>query len=129
MWRILGPLEILALASCTSSRPSDEKTACIGQAENPMIWVPGGTFTMGEDPRYSEEGPSHTVYVKGFWMNAHEVTNAEFAAFVKATRYRTMAERKPPTSLGTPLEMQIPGSAVFNVPTQQANHRRTIIRA
>jgi formylglycine-generating enzyme required for sulfatase activity len=39
--------------------------------------------------------PVHRVYVNGFFMDKTEVTNAEFAAFVKATGYVTIAERKP----------------------------------
>ncbi len=39
--------------------------------------------------------PIHRVYVDGFWMDTTEVTNDQFAAFVKATGYVTVAERKP----------------------------------
>ena len=39
--------------------------------------------------------PVHRAYVDGFWMDATEVTNAQFASFVKATGYVTVAERKP----------------------------------
>ncbi|MBS1660269.1 MAG: formylglycine-generating enzyme family protein, partial [Bacteroidetes bacterium] len=42
-----------------------------------------------------DEYPKHTVTVNGFWMDKTEVTNAQFAAFVKATGYITTAERKP----------------------------------
>lgn len=81
------------------------------------MWVPGGSFTMGDDPRYPEEGPPSRVTLKGFWMGVHEVTNAEFAAFVAATGYVTMAERTPPLLPGAPPEMLIPGSAVFTTPS------------
>lgn len=73
---------------------------------------------MGEDPHYPEEGPARTVRVEEFWMDATEVTNAEFAAFVEATGYKTMAERDPPKLLGAPPEMLLPGSAVFTVPSR-----------
>jgi formylglycine-generating enzyme required for sulfatase activity len=55
--------------------------------------------------------------VKGFWIDAHEVTNAEFAAFVKATGYKTIAERDPPKLPDAPPDMLVPGSAVFNIPS------------
>jgi len=84
-----------------------------------MVWVPGGSFTMGTDPRYEEEGPPRTVTLKGFWIDVHEVTNAQYAAFVKATGYKTMAERSPPGLPGTPPEMLQPGSSVFTVPTPE----------
>ena len=62
--------------------------------------------------------PVHRVYVDGFWMDATEVTNAEFAAFVKATRYVTVAERKPRAAdfPGVPEENLVAGSIVFSPP-------------
>ena len=59
-----------------------------------MIWVPGGTFWMGcEGCGMPDALPQHLVSVQGFWMDESPVTNAEFAAFVKATAYVTVAER------------------------------------
>src|ERR1700712_1313074 len=62
-----------------------------------MIWIHAGTFLMGADNKQAspDEYPKHKVAVSGFWMDATEVTNAEFARFVKATGYLTTAERKP----------------------------------
>ena len=62
-----------------------------------MMWVPGGEFLMGSDHKLSQrnERPAHKVRVSGFWMDPTHVTNAQFAAFVKATGYVTTAERKP----------------------------------
>ena len=64
--------------------------------------------------------PIHRVYVDGFWMDATEVTNEQFARFVEATGYITVAEQKPtkeefPTA---PLENLVAGSTVFT-PTPQ----------
>ena len=81
-----------------------------------MVRIAGGGFIMGEDPRYPEEGPPRQMTVGTFWIDAHELTNAEFARFVKATGYRTVAERVPPALPGTPPEMRVPGSAVFAMP-------------
>lgn len=61
-----------------------------------MVWIPGGTYMMGTDTdpqRRSDETPAHPVKVDGFWMDITEVTNAQFAEFVKATGYLTTAER------------------------------------
>ena len=60
-----------------------------------MIWIPGGEFTMGtDDPDSSlEERPAHRVKLDGFWMDEHDVTNAEFRTFVEATGYVTTAEK------------------------------------
>lgn len=61
-----------------------------------MVWVPGGWFWMGaEDPTHDMASPQHKVYVDGFYMDRHEITNAEFEKFTKATGYVTVAERKP----------------------------------
>jgi len=62
-----------------------------------MVWIQGGSFQMGADNNQasSDEYPKHTVTVGGFWMDKTEVTNAQFAVFVKATGYVTTAEQKP----------------------------------
>lgn len=90
-----------------------------------MVWVPGGEFQMGSDSRLAQpnERPAHAVRVKGFWMDAHHVTNAEFRKFVDATGYVTTAERKPdwdtlkvqlPPDTPRPPESQlVPGAMVF----------------
>ena len=79
--------------------------AAPGPAPAGMVWIPGGEFSMGAaDPRHVEHGghdamndtrPIHRVSVDPFWMDATEVTNEQFARFVKATGYVTVAERKP----------------------------------
>src|SRR5438105_2977784 len=60
-----------------------------------MVWVSGGEFTMGTDDPESNpaERPAHRARVDGFWIDATEVTNAEFRKFVEATGYKTTAER------------------------------------
>lgn len=62
-----------------------------------MEFIKGGTFMMGGDNSQAsaDEYPKHKVQVNSFWMDATEVTNAEFAKFVKATHYITTAEKKP----------------------------------
>lgn len=107
------------LLTACGSKPAAEATKCIGLAENPMIRIPAGSFIMGDNPREPEEGPPRKVALKDFWIQAHEVTNAEFAAFVQATGYKTMAERDPPRLPGAPPEMLQPGSAVFQAPTPE----------
>jgi formylglycine-generating enzyme required for sulfatase activity len=78
-----------------------------------MVWVPGGTFEMGDDV-YPEEGPLRTVTVKGFWIDRNEVTNAEFGEFVSATGYVTLAERTGARDARN-------GAAVFVVPGTNAD--------
>jgi formylglycine-generating enzyme len=80
-----------------------------------MLWIPGGTFSMGSDRFYPEEGPVHQARVAGFWMDETTVTNNQFRRFVKATGYVTVAERQPhPDDYpGALPELLVPGSAVF----------------
>jgi len=62
-----------------------------------MVYIPGGVFDMGGDNEQADpdEFPKHKVQVSPFYMDATEVTNAEFRKFVDATGYITIAERKP----------------------------------
>jgi formylglycine-generating enzyme required for sulfatase activity len=69
------------------------RLAATDAAHPGMVWVPGGSFTMGSDHAFPEEAPAVAAAVTGFWMDQTEVTNAQFAQFVAATGYRTLAER------------------------------------
>jgi formylglycine-generating enzyme required for sulfatase activity len=66
----------------------------------------------------ADSRPIHRVYVDGFWMDATEVTNAQFARFVKATGYVSVAERplRPEEFPGVPAADMVPGSVVFAPP-------------
>jgi len=104
--------------------------AAPGPAPVGMAWIPGGEFSMGAvDPlgkdanivgmqATKDSRPIHRVAVKGFWIDKTEVTNAQFAAFVKATSYVTVAERKPTAEEfpGAPPENLVAGSVVFAPP-------------
>ena len=81
-----------------------------------MLWIPGGTFLMGSEDFYPEEGPIHEVSVDGFWMDRCVVTNEKFALFVQATGYVTVAERalNPADYPGAPIENLVPGALVFH---------------
>jgi formylglycine-generating enzyme len=109
----------LALASCTSTRPAPALAArtCPPLTGPAYAWIPAATVTIGADAALPEEGPPRAVSLPGFWMATHEVTNADFAAFVAATGYVTLAERAPPVPANAPEAMRQPGSAVFTVPT------------
>jgi formylglycine-generating enzyme required for sulfatase activity len=104
---------IIMLAGC-SNGTAELRTTCRGAApplapgdRSAMIWVPAGDTLLGSDRFHPEERPKRRAHVGGFWIDPHEVTNAEFAAFVAATGYRTTAERTG-------------GGAVFHSPLDAA---------
>ncbi|WP_394343318.1 formylglycine-generating enzyme family protein [Spirosoma sordidisoli] len=105
-----------------SEKPSDSSTirqaAGTGHPDG-MVWIPGTTFLMGAD-EFPDARPVHNVTVAGFWMDEHEVTNAEFARFVSKTGYVTVAERplKPADFPDVPADQLVSGSAVFTPPAQ-----------
>jgi formylglycine-generating enzyme len=100
-----------------------------GQAPDGMVWIPGGEFSMGAaepaDPddvvgmqAVADSRPVHRVAVDGFWMDRTEVTNEQFAGFVEATGYVTVAERTPRAEdfPGAPRDLLVAGSLVFSPP-------------
>lgn len=46
-----------------------------------LVWIPGGSFTMGSNDGEPDEQPRHDVKVSGFAMGKHEVTNEEYERF------------------------------------------------
>jgi formylglycine-generating enzyme len=80
-----------------------------------LLWISAQTYLMGSDRHYPEEHPAHHVTVDAFWMEPHQVTNAQYAEFVDATSYVTIAERPldPADYPGAPAENLQPGSMVF----------------
>ena len=80
-----------------------------------MALIPGGRFMMGSDNFYPEEAPARPAEVAPFLMDRHLVTNAQFATFVAATGYVTLAERAPDPKLYPDMlpERAILGSSVF----------------
>jgi formylglycine-generating enzyme required for sulfatase activity len=81
-----------------------------------LAWIPTQTATLGSDQHYPEEGPVRDVTVEGFAIQTHPVTNADYAQFVDATGYVTVAERplEPADFPGAPAENLQPGSMVFH---------------
>lgn len=128
-----------ASAAVLPSNPGDKpptqfRPTAVNKAPAPepspagMVWIPGGEFSMGaETPDtgvcglgnpIADASPVHRVYVDAFWMDATEVTNEAFAAFVAATGYKTIAERplNPADFPGVPAEALKPGAIVFSPP-------------
>jgi formylglycine-generating enzyme required for sulfatase activity len=95
-----------------------------------MIWIEGGEFTRGatDERGRKDELPAHKAKVDGFWIDATEVTNRQFAEFVSATGYVTIAEKKPdweeikkqlpPGTPKPPEEVLVAASLTFHSPNQ-----------
>jgi formylglycine-generating enzyme len=73
-----------------------------------------------DDPQFPDARPWHRVWVDGFHMDKTLVTNAEYAAFVHATGYVTVAEQIPNAKdyPGAPAEKLVAGSIVFAPPAK-----------
>lgn len=84
-----------------------------------MVLIPGGTFRMGSDDFYPDERPVHERTVAPFLIDVFEVTNEEFARFVDATGYVTVAERDLDSSdfPGADPSALVPGAMVFTPTT------------
>ena len=80
-----------------------------------LVDLPGGSFRMGSTSFYPEEAPIHTVTVAAFAVERHPVTNAQFAEFVSATGYVTVAEQPIDPALypGADPKDLCPGAMVF----------------
>jgi formylglycine-generating enzyme required for sulfatase activity len=116
---------VVLAVGCAAPAGEPPAAEAPGQAPPGMVWVPGGAFLMGDDGEFAlpTEQPVHQVRLDGFFMDVHTVTNADFAEFVAATGYQTMAERAPDLeevmrqlpagSQAPPPELLVPGSLVF----------------
>ncbi|AKQ46173.1 sulfatase-modifying factor protein [Rufibacter radiotolerans] len=109
-------------AATSTAAVAPENLVSTDTIPSKMVYIPGGIFKMGSgEQNFPDSQPIHEVEVNGFWMDEHEVTNAEFAQFVAATGYKTVAERTPNAAdfPGVPEEYLVAGSGVFT-PTATA---------
>ena len=123
--RVEASQRVAQAAEFVAFGPTIPNTIALGAPPPGMAWIPGGEFSMGAmDPPATDQvamhgaedaRPIHRVYVDGFWMDRTDVTNEEFARFVKATGYVTIAERTPAAEEfpGAPPENLVAGSVVF----------------
>jgi len=101
---VLVALATLATAADTVSAEPEHRLAPLSEASKvnslgmALVSIPAGEFVMGssalEHGHVANEAPPHRVRIsRPFEIGAHEVTNAQFEAFVEATGYLTEAER------------------------------------
>lgn len=88
-----------------------------------MTLIQGGRFQMGSDRHFPEERPARPAEVGRFLIDRHEVTNAQFALFVDATGYVTVAERPVDAARypGAPADLLKPGGFVFHPPSNMVS--------
>ena len=114
-------IPLLLVAACSESQTEADKSEAVVAVQRPdcglpeqqigsFVTVPEGSVEMGAHAMYPEEQPSRTVHVAAFNLQSHEVTNAQFEAFVAATGYVTDAERSSASS------DPAGGSALFVMP-------------
>lgn len=124
MRRLVALATLMLIAGCKVAAPTIEPGARCRSAtmlaadkgvRDGMRWVPAGRYIIGDRPQRIEEGPPHAETLEGFWIDQTEVTNAAFAAFVRATGYVTLAERPADPALypGVPAAQLGPSSVVF----------------
>lgn len=104
--------------SCVAETPELGAAVNLSSNDHQEVWIEGRTYTKGSDVRYREEAPAHKENVAGFWIDVHEVTNQQFAAFVEQTNYITTAEVTPLASNypDIPADKLQAGSAMFIPP-------------
>ena len=51
-----------------------------------MALIPGGKFIMGSNERWDDEAPEYIESVNKFYIDRHEVTNAEYEKFTYGTK-------------------------------------------
>jgi formylglycine-generating enzyme required for sulfatase activity len=81
-----------------------------------MVAIPAGRYRVGSDAHYPEERPARWVEVGAFLIDATPVTNADFARFVAATGYSSVAERQQPA--GSAVFVMTPGPVDVRDPSQ-----------
>ncbi len=129
-WTITLGLARVAVTLVFGLAPVSLAAGSPGEAPAGMVFVPGGDFDMGlDEPVFRDAQPVHRVAVDAFWIDETEITNAQFAEFVRATGYRTVAERVPRAEdyPGARPEMLFAGSVVFSPPEHEVpldNHFR-----
>lgn len=126
------------MTSCTTTLPArfagKQDTGRISNSNSStdgMVWIAGGEFMMGasDEDGLTPEYPQRKMQVKGFWMDATEVTNAQFRKFVEATGYVTTAEKDPdweelktqlPAGTPKPADSLLKASSLVFTPTTHA---------
>ena len=118
-------LFLFFLVACSNDKTTNLPKVNQENAPKGMLLIPAGQLNMGGDNEQADrnEFPKHKVNIDAFWMDETEVSNAQFTAFVEATKYVTVAERAvdweeikkalPPNTPKPPDSLLQPGALVF----------------
>lgn len=99
----------LALALMVGSAARlPEPRQCAASAEGVDILIPRGVAIIGDDSGYPEEHGAYETVIPAFRIDRHEVTNRDFARFVRATGYVTDAERAGASIVFAPPSRPVP---------------------
>ena len=102
---VIGGYLLFTSGTTVAGPPQPTDTPAQPPADNlkaDLVVIPGGTFEMGRNDGPPQERPQHTATVESFSMDRTEVTNEQYAEFVRDMNY-------PPPShwlRGTPLPLQ-----------------------
>jgi len=88
LWIALAVLAALPMAGCGRRVVERDGELVRSRDGARMKLIPAGEFLMGDDQGTDEERPAHPVWVDAFYMDVHEVTNAQYRRFVEATGWR-----------------------------------------
>ncbi len=72
----------------TSDGPSAGSLGVEEPIPEELVTIPAGPFVRGTNRGGFDERPERTIYLDGYSIDRYEVTNAQYAAFVKATGHR-----------------------------------------
>lgn len=122
-----------SLTQTKTDKPTSTEQASSTQTQKPtsttsrnemdgaeLVYVPKGEFLMGSEDSdaWEDEAPEHMVYLDSYRIYKHEVTNSQFAEFVKETNYETYAEENGWSRVNQGENWFVPG-AYWAVPQGQ----------
>ncbi len=98
----IGLFTFIYVGQGTEVQPPKEEIKTVKPPPRSMVLIDGGVFTMGSNSAGEEQKGEHVVTVKPFYMDKHEVTNEEYAKFIKEkNRPAPAIDEKDPVAKGT----------------------------
>ena len=88
-------VSLLFFFGCASPSTTVHKANSYEKAPADMVFLPGGTFAMGNNQGKPNEQPIHQVVLKPFYIDIHEVTVSHYATFLEETGHEQPAYWQP----------------------------------